>query len=164
LIDLQTLAQWRTHAPWADDLMVEQDYLLSQAVERIFRDGKLSRQLAMRGGTVLHKGHLAAALEPLLGKPLESLETTVRLAVRNFASKVRRRVLTRGRQPLLASTEMNRVWALAPAHDHLTGQTPNLSRLALGWDAVEIFIFAKAGNACSGNGFVPLGEQFAANT
>lgn len=107
MIDLQTLAQWRTHAPWADDLMVEQDYLLGQAVERIFRDGKLSRQLAMRGGTVLHKGHLApasrysedidlvlvanrshkgirqdlaAALEPLLGKPLESLETTVRLA------------------------------------------------------------------------------------
>lgn len=114
MIDLQTLAQWRAHAPWANDLMVEQDYLLSQAVERIFRDDKLCRQLAMRGGTVLHKGHLApasrysedidlvlvanrshkgirqdlaAALEPLLGKPLESLETTVRLAVRNFASK-----------------------------------------------------------------------------
>ena len=36
MIDLQTLAQWRTHAP----LMVERDYLCSQAVERIFRDGK----------------------------------------------------------------------------------------------------------------------------
>ena len=114
MIDLQTIVRWRTHAPWANDLMVEQDYLISQAVERIFRDSKLSKQLAMRGGTVLHKGHLApasrysedidlvlaakrshrgiredlvAVLEPVLGKPYESVVTTVNLAVRNFFSK-----------------------------------------------------------------------------
>lgn len=94
--------------------MVEQDYLLSQAVGLIFNSPKLSQQLAMRGGTVLHKGHLspssrysedidlvlvanrshkgiredlAAVLKPLLGSPVESLETTVRLAVRNLVSK-----------------------------------------------------------------------------
>lgn len=114
MITLQEITPWRATAPWANDLMVEQDYLLSQAVELIFKDPKLSRQLAMRGGTVLHKGHLApssrysedidlvlvanrshkgiredvtAALKPLLGRPVESLETTVRLAVRNLVSK-----------------------------------------------------------------------------
>lgn len=114
MITLQEIMPWRASAPWANDLMVEQDYLLSQAVELIFKDPKLSRQLAMRGGTVLHKGHLApssrysedidlvlvanrshkgiredltAALYPLLGRPVESLETTVRLAVRNLVSK-----------------------------------------------------------------------------
>jgi len=94
--------------------MVEQDYLLSQAVGAIFSDEKLRRQLAMRGGTVLHKGHLApasrysedidlvltakrsrsgisadiaAVLKPLLGEPSEVVRTTVTLAVRNFLSK-----------------------------------------------------------------------------
>lgn len=114
MITLQEIIPWRATAPWANDLMVEQDYLLSQAVELIFKDQNLSRQLAMRGGTVLHKGHLApssrysedidlvlvanrshkgiredltAVLKPLLGLPVESLETTVRLAVRNLVSK-----------------------------------------------------------------------------
>ncbi|PNG50227.1 MULTISPECIES: nucleotidyl transferase AbiEii/AbiGii toxin family protein [unclassified Variovorax] len=94
--------------------MVEQDYLLSQAVGAIFADEKLRKQLAMRGGTVLHKGHLApasrysedidlvltakrsrsgisadiaTALKPLLGEPSEVVRTTVTLAVRNFLSK-----------------------------------------------------------------------------
>jgi hypothetical protein len=42
--------------------MVEQDYLLCRAVAAIFEDGFLSKQVAMRGGTVLHKGHLAPAI------------------------------------------------------------------------------------------------------
>lgn len=95
--------------------MVEQDFLISQAVELIFSDPKLSSQLAMRGGTVLHKGHLAPAarysedidlvlieprrshrgiredltnaLKPLLGKPTESVTTSVALFVRNIAAK-----------------------------------------------------------------------------
>jgi predicted nucleotidyltransferase component of viral defense system len=74
LIPLQEIIRWRASAPWASDLMVEQDYLLSQAVELIFAHPKLRSQLAMRGGTVLHKGHLAPAarysedidLEPIL--------------------------------------------------------------------------------------------------
>jgi len=41
--------------------MVEQDYLLCRTVAAIFEDGFLSEQVAMRGGTVLHKGHLAPA-------------------------------------------------------------------------------------------------------
>ena len=94
--------------------MVEQDYLISQAVAAIFTDKFLRSQVAMRGGTVLHKGHLAPAcrysedidlvlvgarpashikkavarvLEPILGVPSESVLTDIRLAVRNIASK-----------------------------------------------------------------------------
>ena len=110
MIPLKEIAPWRSKAPWSDDLMVEQD----QAVGAIFSDEKLRRQLAMRGGTVLHKGHLApasrysedidlvltakrsrsgisadiaAVLKPLLGEPSEVVRTTVTLAVRNFLSK-----------------------------------------------------------------------------
>jgi predicted nucleotidyltransferase component of viral defense system len=42
-------------------MMVEQDYLLCRPVAAIFEDEFLSKQVAMRGGTVLHKGHPAPA-------------------------------------------------------------------------------------------------------
>lgn len=114
MISQQDLVPWRAIAPWSTDLMVEQDYLLCQAVELIFKDPKLSSQLAMRGGTVLHKGHLAPAsrysedidlvlladrshtgirediaevLKPLLGEPTESVITNVRLTIRNLWQK-----------------------------------------------------------------------------
>jgi predicted nucleotidyltransferase component of viral defense system len=114
LIPQQQIAAWRAHAPWNDDLMVEQDYLLCKAIEAIFTSPKLKNQLAMRGGTVLHKAHLAPAsrysedidlvltadrsregikediasvLAPLLGDPAESFQTRVRLSVRNLVAK-----------------------------------------------------------------------------
>jgi predicted nucleotidyltransferase component of viral defense system len=95
-------------------LMVEQDYLICKAVTAIFEDGFLASQVAMRGGTVLHKGHLAPAsrysedidlvlvgdrpkghikralnrvLHPLLGEPSESIFAKIKLAVRNWSTK-----------------------------------------------------------------------------
>ena len=112
MIDAREISRWRQMAPWADDLMVEQDYLMCLAVAAIFADSFLAANLAMRGGTVLHKGHLAPAsrysedidlvlvsdrkpghikkalarvLQPLLGAPTESLLTDVTLTVRNLA-------------------------------------------------------------------------------
>lgn len=125
MITARELAQWRPFAPWSSDLMVEQDYLLSQCVAAIFEDGFLKSQVAMRGGTVLHKGHLAPAsrysedidlvltgerpashikkaltrvLEPILGQPSDSVITDVRLAVRNLVarSKIIRTTYTYG--------------------------------------------------------------------
>jgi predicted nucleotidyltransferase component of viral defense system len=114
VITQQELAQWRAVANWSDDNQVEQDFLISQAVAAIFQDKFLSGQVAMRGGTVLHKAHLAPAtrysedidlvlvgdrpaehielaltrvLMPLLGEPKESVYTTVKLAVRNVFSR-----------------------------------------------------------------------------
>jgi predicted nucleotidyltransferase component of viral defense system len=114
LIGARELAAWRTHAPWTSDVLVEQDYLLSKSVAAIFEDNFLKAHVAMRGGTVLHKGHLAPAsrysedidlvlvtdrdprhirlalhrvLKPLLNDPFESIVTDMLLAVRNLASK-----------------------------------------------------------------------------
>ncbi len=134
MIPLQDIIAWREKAPWANDLMVEQDLLISLAVERIFAHPKLKTQLAMRGGTVLHKGHLApaarysedidlvlveprrshrgiredlaSALKPLLGKPTESVITSVTLFVRNLAAKSKIARLTYQYGPTDASGAM----------------------------------------------------------
>lgn len=83
-------------------------------MEAIFNDVFLHEHVAMRGGTVLHKGHLAPAsrysedidlvlvtdreprhielaihrvLRPILGEPRESFIADVQLAVRNLVAK-----------------------------------------------------------------------------
>jgi Nucleotidyl transferase AbiEii toxin, Type IV TA system len=114
VITARAINAWRVQAPWSSDVKVEQDYLLCRALEAIFEDRFLASQVAMRGGTVLHKGHLAPAtrysedidlvlvgerparhiklaltrvLKPLLGIPAESIYTTINLAVRNVFAK-----------------------------------------------------------------------------
>lgn len=94
--------------------MVEQDFLICQAVAAIFEDKFLKDQVAMRGGTVLHKAHLSPAsrysedidlvltgdrpashikkaltrvLRPLLGEPVESVVADIQLTVRNLVAK-----------------------------------------------------------------------------
>jgi predicted nucleotidyltransferase component of viral defense system len=111
VIPQRDIIAWREHAPWPKDTQVEQDLLLTQAMVAIFSDPFLSEQVAMRGGTVLHKVHLAPAarysedidlvlvgdrpedhvkkalrrvLEPILGKPNIDIFDTVKLAVRNW--------------------------------------------------------------------------------
>ena len=113
---MKELVAWREHAPWPRDLQVEQDLLLTRAMAAVFSDSFLSRQLAMRGGTVLHKVHLAPAarysedidlvlvgdrpeghiqkalsrvLTPSLGAPRSSIIDNVRQAVRNLALQPR---------------------------------------------------------------------------
>lgn len=98
--------------PWPSLLQVEQDLLLCRAMAALFGDDFLREQLAMRGGTLLHKVHLAPAsrysedidlvvvgnrpedhirkglrrvLLPVLGKPQHSVWESLRLAVRNAA-------------------------------------------------------------------------------
>lgn len=46
---------------WAELYQVEQDLLLCLAMRAIFSDRFLANEVAMRGGTVLHKVHLAPA-------------------------------------------------------------------------------------------------------
>ncbi len=104
------LTAWQTHAPWPKRSQVEQDLRLSRGVATIFADSILGEHLAMRGGTVLHKAHLAPAarysedidlvlvkamdtetldrhlrhvLTPVLGQPADSLIADAWLAIRN---------------------------------------------------------------------------------
>lgn len=101
---------WRAYADWSRDSQIEQDLLITRAIVAIFQDTFLSEHVAMRGGTVLHKVHLAPAsrysedidlvlvtgrdighirkalarvLRPVLGVPSLDVLGTIRLAVRN---------------------------------------------------------------------------------
>jgi predicted nucleotidyltransferase component of viral defense system len=96
--------------PWAAQYQVEQDLLLCRAMVALFDDKFLSNQIAMRGGTLLHKVHLAPAsrysedidlvvvgsrpeqhirwairrvLTDVLGRPRTSVWGTLKLALRN---------------------------------------------------------------------------------
>lgn len=52
---------WRDQAPWADEADVEQDLIITRALLGFFDDPFLRERLALRGGTALHKLHLAPA-------------------------------------------------------------------------------------------------------
>lgn len=119
MIPRAEIIRWRAHAPWAMDSQIEQDLLLTRAIVSIFADPFLKDRVAMRGGTALHKVHLAPArrysedidlvlvgaqpirdvtraiervLKRLLGKPTRSFGASAQLAVRNFVkpSKIQR--------------------------------------------------------------------------
>ena len=55
MIPVAQITQWRTTAPWPDDMQVEQDLILSRMIVEIFSDPFLKQELAFRGGTALHK-------------------------------------------------------------------------------------------------------------
>ena len=115
-LTLQDVLAHQPSVPWPELYQVEQDLLLSLSMRAIFGDPFLSGQVAMRGGTVLHKVHLAPAsrysedidlvvvgerpeghirkalmrvLRPVLGKEQSSAWATLRLAVRNAAKPSR---------------------------------------------------------------------------
>jgi len=96
--------------PWPNRRQVEQDLLLSLAMTALFNDEFLKSQIAMRGGTLLHKVHLAPparysedidlvvfgdrpedhikkaiqrVLLGILGRPSKSIWESVKLSVRN---------------------------------------------------------------------------------
>lgn len=62
MIPARFVTAWFPHAQWRSMAQVEQDLLLVQAMHAIFTDAFLSKHVAMRGGTVLHKVHLAPAM------------------------------------------------------------------------------------------------------
>jgi predicted nucleotidyltransferase component of viral defense system len=55
------ITEWREHAPWVQDLQVEQDLVISRALVAIFSNEALADSLAFRGGTALYKLHLRPA-------------------------------------------------------------------------------------------------------
>lgn len=115
-LSLQDVLAHQDAVQWPELYQVEQDLLLSLAMTAIFNDKFLCEQVAMRGGTVLHKVHLAPAvrysedidlvaigerpekhiqkalmrvLRPILGKEKSSAWASLRLAVRNAAKPSR---------------------------------------------------------------------------
>jgi len=109
-ITRQDILAHQAVVPWAAQYQIEQDLLLCRAMVALFDDQFLSGQIAMRGGTLLHKAHLAPAsrysedidlvavgnrpeghiskairrvLADVLGKPKASAWGTPALALRN---------------------------------------------------------------------------------
>lgn len=109
-ITRQDILAHQAIVPWAAQYQVEQDLLLCRAMVALFDDKFLSSQIAMRGGTLLHKVHLAPparysedidlvvvgtrpadhirrairrVLTDVLGTPKASVWDTLALAIRN---------------------------------------------------------------------------------
>ena len=109
-ITRQDILAHQAVVPWAAQYQVEQDLLLCRAMVALFDDKFLSSQIAMRGGTLLHKVHLAPparygedidlvvvgarpadhirrairrVLANALGTPRASVWDTIALAIRN---------------------------------------------------------------------------------
>src|SRR4030042_7053027 len=58
-ITRQDILAHQAVVPWSAQYQVEQDLLLCRAIVALFHDTFLNSQIAMRGGTLLHKVHLA---------------------------------------------------------------------------------------------------------
>jgi predicted nucleotidyltransferase component of viral defense system len=109
-ITRQDILAHQAIVPWGAQYQVEQDLLLCRAMVALFDDKFLSSQIAMRGGTLLHKVHLAPparysedidlvvvgarpadhirrairrVLTDVLGAPKTSVWDTLVLAIRN---------------------------------------------------------------------------------
>ena len=52
------ITEWTKYAPWRSNEQVEQDLVICRALVEIFSDEFLSKELAFRGGTALHKLYL----------------------------------------------------------------------------------------------------------
>lgn len=61
MIPRDYITEWRAHAPWVQDIQVEQDLVISRALVAIFSYPLLREALAFRGGTALYKLHLKPA-------------------------------------------------------------------------------------------------------
>jgi len=55
MIPRQFITEWKENAQWPDDAQVEQDLIIERALVAIYQDELLSKELAFRGGTALHK-------------------------------------------------------------------------------------------------------------
>ncbi len=61
MIPEQAIVEWRRHAPWTANSLVEQDLVISRALVAIYSVPELGQSLAFRGGTALYKLYLTPA-------------------------------------------------------------------------------------------------------
>ena len=99
VIDRPALIAWRSQAPWPNTVQIEQDLLLSRLMIEIARDDVLGPELAMRGGTCMHKLHLPSAAALLRGSRLRPLHPYRYQALHPGARQDRRRSRTDRLQP-----------------------------------------------------------------
>jgi hypothetical protein len=67
MIPRDFITEWRAHAPWVQDLQVEQDLVMSRALAMIFAAPMIMESVAFRGGTALYKLHMRPGRKVLGG-------------------------------------------------------------------------------------------------
>ncbi|MBN2564069.1 MAG: nucleotidyl transferase AbiEii/AbiGii toxin family protein [Phycisphaerae bacterium] len=93
------LREWKEQAPWKTDGMVEQDLIICRSLVALFSEPVLSKHLAFRGGTALHKLHLAPAsrysedidLVQVVGGPIGHIFDALRRALGDLLGKPQRK-------------------------------------------------------------------------
>ena len=88
MVPRASLIAWSARAPWPSEDRVEQDLIISRLLVEVADDSLLSKELAFRGGTCLHKLHLEEPLrysedldfvrtdqQPLLGEISDALRS-----------------------------------------------------------------------------------------
>lgn len=55
MIPFDFITEWRHHAPWVQDVQVEQDLIISRALVEMFNQPEVADTMAFRGGTALFK-------------------------------------------------------------------------------------------------------------
>jgi predicted nucleotidyltransferase component of viral defense system len=112
------IIQWSEKAPWPDENQVEQDLIISRFLVEIASNELLSKELAFRGGTCLHKLHLPEPLrysedldyvrtnqEPMMGEIFSALrDIATRIGLREHGRKFR-----------AAGSDMSTIWFDADA-------------------------------------------------
>jgi len=86
---------WRSRVTWKSDAQIEQDLILSRALVELFSEKFLTMKLAFRGGTALHKLHLAPASRysedldfvQITAGPIGSVLDAIRKALDPFLGK-----------------------------------------------------------------------------
>jgi predicted nucleotidyltransferase component of viral defense system len=111
-ITRQDILAHQTIVPWSAQYQVEQDLLLCRAMVALFDDDFLSSQIAMRGGTLLHKVHLAPA-----SRYSEDIDLVL---VGNRPEEHIRRAIRRVSQPARRTT-----WRCARDHRELSAILPD---------------------------------------
>jgi predicted nucleotidyltransferase component of viral defense system len=149
-ITRQDILAHQAVVPWSTQHQVEQDLLLCRAMVALFDDDFLSGQIAMRGGTLLHKVHLAPAsrysedidlvvvgdrpeehirlavrrvLADVLGTPKASVWGALKLAVRNAVQPSRVLKMTYSLPSIIESGRMLGIVVEA----NVTERKPHLS-------------------------------------
>ena len=55
MIPVNFIQEWRSQAPWSDMRQVEQDLIISRTLCDLFNSASLADNIALRGGTAIHK-------------------------------------------------------------------------------------------------------------
>lgn len=95
------ITEWREHAPWLQDLHVEQDLIICRALIALFSHPKIADSIAFRGGTALYKLFIRPPsrysedidLVQVRAEPIGELFTTIKKVLEPFLGKAQWKLL-----------------------------------------------------------------------